>query len=269
MPFPKRDFSGQRFGRLVVVGDAPRQDKTKHRWVLCLCDCGNDYNVRLSGLLGGRTKSCGCLQRENLAAVHEARQKDLVGRRFGLLTVTAKAPSRKLGTKWHGYWTCRCDCGAEAVVQRAALTSGATRSCGCYMRQERAARARKHGGAGWPEYRVWGAIIQRCTNPNNPAYEDYGGRGITVCERWKLFENFIEDMGRRPAPGLQLDRRRNNEGYSKDNCRWVTREENMQNRTFISREEADALKTEIELLRAEKEIDALKARIAELERTDD
>ena len=86
---------------------------------------------------------------------------------------------------------------------------------------------------------------QRCENPNNPAFKDYGGRGITVCERWKTFANFIADVGRRPTPGFQLDRRHNNEGYSKENCRWVTREQNMQNRSFISREEADALRTKL------------------------
>ncbi len=248
MPYPKRDSSGERYGRLVVVGDAPRGDNTKHRWVACRCDCGNDYNVRYTTLRSGVTRSCGCLQRENLTAVHQARQKDLVGRQFGRLRVIAKAASRKLGTKWHGYWLCLCECGNETTVQRAALTSRSTKSCGCWYREQASVRARKHGAAGssndarWPEYLIWGAIIQRCTNPKNPAYADYGGRGITVCDRWRRFENFIEDVGRRPEYGMQLDRTDNNKGYSPDNCRWVTREANMQNRSFVTREEGDELK---------------------------
>lgn len=244
MPFPKRDFSGQRFGRLVVIGDAPKGDNTKHRWVACRCDCGNEYSTRLSALREGRTQSCGCLQRENLAAVHSSRQKDLVGRRFGRLVVVAKAPSVKTAKKWHGYWECRCDCGATTVVQRSGLTSRATTSCGCYQQEAIAVRARKHGGAGWPEYRIWGAIVQRCTNANNPAFHHYGGRGILVCDRWRdSFGSFIEDVGRRPEPGMQLDRINNNGNYEPGNVRWVTRGENMKNRVFISRKEAEHLRT--------------------------
>jgi hypothetical protein len=245
MPFPKRDHTGNRFGRLVVVGDAPRGDKTKHRWVACRCDCGKDYAVRLSALRDGRTQSCGCLQLENLATVHEARQISLIGRRFGRLEVIAKAPSRKIGKKWHGYWECRCDCGTITVVQRSSLTSRATKSCGCYLQKEMAIRALKHGGSRWPEFRIWNSMRQRCENPKNPAYKHYGGRGITVCDRWSSFANFIKDVGRRPQPGFQLDRRDNDAGYSKENCRWVSRDENMQNRSFVSRDEADALREKL------------------------
>lgn len=244
MPFPKRDVIGQRFGRLVVTGDAPKGDSTKHRWVACRCDCGNDYSTRLATLRDGRVQSCGCLQRENLAAVHAARQKDLVGRRFGRLVVIAKAPSRKVGKKWHGYWECQCDCGNKTTVQRSALTSRASQSCGCLMQEKAAARARTHGGTHWPEYRVWGAIVQRCTNPKNPAFHHYGGRGIQVCERWRSsFAAFIEDVGRRPAPGMQLDRINNNGNYEPGNVRWIDRDSNMKNRVFISRKEAEYLRT--------------------------
>jgi hypothetical protein len=78
-------------------------------------------------------------------------------------------------------------------------------------------------------YWIWGAIIQRCTNPNTPQFKDYGGRGITVCERWKTFANFAADVGPRPA-GKLLDRRDNDKGYGPDNCQWVTRKEQNSNR---------------------------------------
>lgn len=244
MPFPKRDYAGQRFGRLVVTGDAPRGDNTKHRWVSCHCDCGNDCTARLTTLREGRTQSCGCLHRENLAAVHAARQKDVTGRRYGRLLVIAKAPSRKVGAKWHGYWECRCDCGATTIVQRAALTSRATTSCGCYQQEAIATRARTHGGAHWPEYRIWGSIVQRCTNPKNTAFHHYGGRGVQVCERWRRsFGDFIADVGRRPEPGMQLDRINNNGNYEPGNVRWISRDENMKNRVFISRKEAEELRS--------------------------
>lgn len=259
MPFPKRDNVGERFGRLVIAGDAPRKDQTKHRCVACRCDCGETVVVRYATLRSGRTRSCGCLQRENLAAQHESKQRDLSGQSFGRLTVVERAPSRKVGRKWHGYWKCQCECGTETVVQRSSLTSGATRSCGCLFIEYQSERAETHGGSRTPEYKIWAAIIQRCTNPNQAAYKDYGGRGIRICDQWRAsFKQFISDVGWRPEPGLELDRQDNNGHYEPGNVRWVTKEKNRQNRTFVSRAEAESLKAEVA---------ALKARLKELEDT--
>lgn len=87
-----------------------------------------------------------------------------------------------------------------------------------------------HGLSHTLTYASWGSIRKRCTNPKHPAYQHYGGRGITVCERWNKFENFLEDMGHRPGHAWSLDRIDNDKGYEKSNCRWATAEEQANNR---------------------------------------
>lgn len=118
-------------------------------------------------------------------------------------------------------------------------------SCGCLQREQVTARATKHNGYRTPEYLIWNSMRQRCDNPNNPAFHYYGGRGIRYQESWKLFKNFIEDMGARPSPDLSLDRIDPDGPYSKDNCRWATRLQQNQNRTFMPRHEAERLRDQV------------------------
>jgi hypothetical protein len=96
----------------------------------------------------------------------------------------------------------------------------------------------RHGKTGTPVYKRWSAMLGRCRNPNNPGYKHYGGRGIAVCERWLLFENFYADMGDVPL-GLTLERIDNDAGYSPDNCRWATRTEQGRNKRNVKLTEAD------------------------------
>ena len=154
---------------------------------------------------------------------------DLTGRIFGRLAVAFKANK---GSKWH----CICECGEECVVLAAHLLSGNKKSCGCLKRNVLGDATRKHGQAnsrltGYANrtYGIWQAMWGRCTNPNNSRWSAYGGRGISVCSRWKKFENFLADMGDAP-PNLTLDRINVNGNYTPSNCRWVTWVEQAKNK---------------------------------------
>lgn len=151
---------------------------------------------------------------------------DLTNKRFGRLIVIRIADNNKFR---HICWLCLCDCGKEKVIRGCNLKSGDTKSCGCLQidistKHGYAVRGKESG-----IYHSWEGIIQRCTNPNNSAYHRYGGRGITVCDRWRKFENFLEDMGEKPTDKT-IDRIKNDKGYFKENCRWATREEQNRNK---------------------------------------
>jgi hypothetical protein len=158
----------------------------------------------------------------------------MIGMRFGRLTVERQVPSIKgLAT-----WLCFCDCGDTIIAKGALLRAGNVKSCGCLRREMGVARGHasaRHGegmnGKETPEYRAWTNMLSRCNNPNHAMYSNYGGRGIRVCIRWHIYENFLEDMGRKPSPKHSIDRIDNREGYRPGNCRWATcKEQNRNNR---------------------------------------
>ena len=136
------------------------------------------------------------------------------GQRFGRWTVLEKASK--------SHWLCRCDCGTVRKVYDGSLKSGASPSCGCIKKERITKYSTKHGLRYDPLYPTWLNMIQRCENPKNPEYKNYGARGISVCPSWReSFENFHRDMGPRP-PGHTVERRDNSGNYESDNCYWAT-----------------------------------------------
>jgi hypothetical protein len=162
---------------------------------------------------------------------------DLTGKRFGRWQVLELRPERKRYGRYGRsqtvpLWLCRCDCGTDGIVRGPALRTGWSKSCGC-LRREMFLRRRHivttHGMSRSRAYRCWYNMKQRCFNPQAVSYSNYGGRGITVCERWLIFENFYADMGD-PSPGMSLDRIDPNGNYEPGNCRWATVVEQLANR---------------------------------------
>lgn len=153
-------------------------------------------------------------------------QKDLTGNRYGRWTVVKKTRIIPRKDYAEAVWECKCDCGTVREVRSRLLLhkTSNSRSCGCVRaekQRENPTRLRHGHSKRNPMYHVWKKMRQRCRNPNDEKYPRYGGRGIKVCDRWDVFENFLEDMGPTYKPGLTIDRKNNDGNYEPDNCRWV------------------------------------------------
>lgn len=154
--------------------------------------------------------------------------KDLVGQRFGKLTVMSRSVFVGNGKKPVTYWDCKCDCDQTTRVRSALLLNGNTKSCGCLARTTRFKT--KHSKSFSHEYRAWCGMKKRCSNADG-SYHTYSQNGIKVCDEWiDSFETFYKDMGDAPSSKHTIDRIDNLKGYYKENCRWATSKE--QNRNY-------------------------------------
>lgn len=216
LPENVKDLTGREFGKWTVVAFADRYKNGSQLWHT-RCDCGNTSKVRAYALLRGLSEQCGRCARDSYAV-------DETDNVYGNYTVLGPAnPPTRNG---HRVWQCLCACGNIRNVPGGDLRRAATSKC-------RSCAKRTHGhtvGSVSVEYTTWASMKARCYNTAVNRYDDYGGRGIEVCERWReSFENFYEDMGDRPE-GCTIDRRDNDGNYEPGNCRWESQQVQQNNR---------------------------------------
>lgn len=218
---------GDRFTRWLVASD-PYLSRGR-KYVDCICDCGVRRPVATSGLLRktNPSMSCGCLNNDNRRG--KIKNPLQIGQRFSRLVVIGEGFVEKEAATY----PVRCDCGTEKSVRKQALVSGATQSCGCLNAELVASRKNTltHGMSGTTEHNAWLSMRRRCYLESDTGYTNYGGRGIKVCDRWsESFENFFEDMGNRPSPGMSVERLDVNGDYTPENCVWADKTAQMFNR---------------------------------------
>lgn len=153
---------------------------------------------------------------------------DMAGKKFGSLTALRATGTASSGDK---KWQFQCDCGSLVVATGYAARSGRRIACAACTRKLKPSKRIKHGMTESVEFKTWTGILTRCLNPNSASYNDYGGRGIKVCDRWRSsFKSFLEDVGPRPSEQHSIDRINNDKGYAPDNCRWATHNEQARNK---------------------------------------
>lgn len=208
---------GQVFGHLQFIGEEPStvSGNQIRQMVLVRCECGKEMIVRRDGMLkaqhGGKCCHIPSIPREIP-----------VGTVFGHLTVVESGMQPRRGNRTEWASRCLCECGRATTTYNDHLVNGRSRSCGCKL----GVSTKAHNGA----YRSWEKMKDRVLNVNHEAHGYYGGKGITICDKWLTFAGFFEDMGDRPQ-GKTLDRIDNALGYFKENCRWSTVIEQNNNKT--------------------------------------
>jgi len=218
------EMIGFKFGRLTVVEIEGERKAGRHPKWRCDCDCGGTCVRTSVALRAGRDPSCGCS-----ASEFQRKKNNLAGKVFGRLKVIE--PLKDSGNNRCILWKCLCSCGNYAVISSGSL-SGGTMSCGCLQSETTSDRCTSHGhtinGKVSPTYFSWYSMKTRCTNPNAINYKNYGGRGISFCDEWLDFNNFLNDMGVRPD-GKSIDRIDVDGNYTPENCKWSTQSEQVRN----------------------------------------
>lgn len=155
---------------------------------------------------------------------------ELSNKKFGLLTVIGRNGTSKQGA---AKWDVICECGTKKTIRGSQLTDGSTVSCGCMARKATSTRSKTHGMTNSFEFKAWTSMKKRCLYKSHPAYNLYGGRGITICSEWMSFEQFYKDMGNCPYSKGSIDRIDNTKGYEPSNCRWLSRNLQAKNRRNV------------------------------------
>lgn len=200
--------------------------------ILCRCKCGTEKYIPRSNYLKNLSTKCKpCYTKERTV-------NDIVGHRFGKYTVLSRS-TKKMSTGDIGY-ICRCDCGSVKDIRKIHLKNGSSTQCYSCRTESMTTHGKSHSGS----YVVWYGMIRRCFNKTFKDYKYYGARGITVCERWLKFENFLSDMGDRPD-NLTIDRINNDGSYEPSNCRWANMKVQANNKlrisTMVMRDDIDGM----------------------------
>lgn len=213
----------------VVVRKAGINERGKIHYLVEFAETGYTQWMRQD-----RVRNGGIKDPTNWVSTH-VKTKDETGNVYGKLTVVSFHSIREYesgGTT--ALWNCVCDCGGSTVSTGSSLRAGTSMSCGCVREEKTKFINRKHGLYLTPEYNVLCGMRDRCYNENNQRYENYGGRGIKICDRWmdaeNGFQNFFKDMGERPDDSYSIERVDNDGDYTPENCEWVVDEVQVNNR---------------------------------------
>lgn len=219
----KKNYVGERIGLFVVKEFDSQKSKPGKVYWICRCDCGNVFSIRQDGFK--KQRSCGCIRINSL----------VIGKTYGRLTVLELNHDFKTRNCGANY-KCQCSCGNIKNVFFVHLNNGSTKSCGCLARETAQKQMTTHGKSKTRLFRIWQGIKSRCFNMSVKDYYRYGGRGITVCEDWRIdFKNFYSwSIENGYSESLSLDRINNNNNYSPNNCKWSTPIE-QQNNTRLNK----------------------------------